>query len=327
MAFRSVTASWRSDVYPVIYTAPEDADPWVSTWFACNPALGDFRSLDEMRSAALQAQRIPARESAFRLLYLNQRVSMDSRFINKGDWDACAGQIDPEALRGRPCYGGLDLSSTTDLTALVLYFPESGGAVLPFFWVPRERLDEREQTDKVPYRTWNKAGLLEAPGGRAIDRSAIIHRLAELASTYDIRGIAYDRWRLEDLKKLLGDEGIDIPLTAWGQGYADMSPAVDALETAILNRTIKHPTHPILTWNISNAVVEMDAAGSRKIAKHKSTERVDGLVALVMAIGLHAKAPKPVEYDFLAPWLLICDFRVKMSNNRDNKATGTPTEV
>jgi phage terminase large subunit-like protein len=291
--------------FPVIYTAPEDADPWdEATWFACNPALGDFRSLEEMRSAALQAQRIPARETAFRLLYLNQRVSTDSRFINKADWDACAGDIDIEALRGRPCYGGLDLSSTTDLTALVLFFPEDGGAVLPFFWVPADRLDEREQTDKVPYRQWQKAGNLQAPNGRAIDKFAIIHRLAELCSTFDIRGIAYDRWRLEDLKKLLSDEGINIPITAWGQGYQDMGPAVDALETAILNRTIKHPRHPILTWNVSNAVVEIDPAGSRKITKEKSIERVDGLVSLVMAVGLHAKAPKPVQYDPTLPLVI-----------------------
>jgi len=291
--------------FPVIYTAPEDADPWSEeTWFACNPALGTFRSLEEMRSAALQAQRIPARESAFRLLYLNQRVSADARFINQADWDSCAGTIDIEALRGRPCVGGLDLGSTTDLTSLVLFFPENGGAVLPYFWVPADRLDEREHTDRVPYPLWHKAGFLEAPAGRAIDKTAIIHRLAELASTFDIQGIAYDRWRLEDLKKLLSDEGIDVPITPWGQGFQDMGPAVDCLETAILNRTIKHSRHPVLTWNVSNAVVEIDPAGSRKITKEKSIERVDGLVALVMAVGLHAKAPKPVEYDFSRPLVI-----------------------
>jgi phage terminase large subunit-like protein len=291
--------------FPIIYTAPEDADPWdEATWHECNPALGTFRSLEEMRSAALQAKRIPARESAFRLLYLNQRVSADARFINQSDWDACAGDIDPEALRGRRCIGALDLSSTTDLTALVLYFPEDDGAVLPFFWAPADRLQEREHSDKVPYLLWAKEGYLEAPAGRAVNKLAIIHRLAELASTYDIRGIAFDRWRLEDLQKLLSDEGITIPITPFGQGFKDMGPAVDALETAILNGTIKHPKHPILTWNVSNAVVEIDPAGSRKITKEKSIERVDGLVALVMAVGLHAKAPKPVEYNFDLPLVI-----------------------
>jgi phage terminase large subunit-like protein len=292
--------------YPVIYSAPEDADPWSEdTWRACNPAIeSGFRSIEEMRAAAAQAQRIPARESVFRLLYLNQPVEVDSRFIALQDWQACGGDIDLDALRGRPCWGGLDLSSTQDLTALVLYFPDDGGAVLPFFWVPKDRLEEREHTDRVPYATWAKQGLIEAPAGRAIDRLAIIRRLAELASTYDIKGIAYDRWRLEDLKKLLSDEGIELNVTGWGQGFASMGPATDLLETAILNRELKHPNHPVLTWNVSNAVVEMDPAGSRKISKAKSREKVDGLVALCMAIGLHSKEPAPREYDFSGPLVI-----------------------
>lgn len=279
-----------------IFTTDPEADPWdESNWYAANPALGDFRSLDEMRIFAEQAQRIPARESVFRNLYLNMPVNADKRFIAQQDWEDCAGAVDPEGLRGRPCTGGLDLGSTTDLTSLVLYFPEDGGAVLPFFWVPEDRLDEREHTDHVPYRTWHKAGFLEAPAGRAINKLAIVHRLAALASMYNIRGIAYDRWRLEDLQKLLSDEGIEIPLTAFGQGFKSMGPAVDALETKILNRELKHPAHPILTWNVANAVIEMDPAGGRKISKAKSTERVDGLVALVMAVGLSAVAEPPQE--------------------------------
>jgi phage terminase large subunit-like protein len=241
---------------------------------------------------------------AFRLLYLNQRVSADARFIAQADWEACAGDIDLEALRGCPCYGGLDLGSTTDLTALVLYFPEDNGAVIPFFWVPADRLQEREHTDKVPYPLWAKDGLIEAPEGRAINRLSIVRRLAEISSTFDVRGIAYDRWRLEDLKKLLSDEGIDIPITPWGQGFKDMGPAVDVLETAILNRTLKHPKHPVLTWNVSNAVIEIDPAGSRKITKEKSIERVDGLVSLVMAVGLHAREPKDAGFDYNQPLII-----------------------
>lgn len=288
-----------------VFTAPDDADPWdEKTWFECNPALGDFRSLEEMRTAALQAQRIPARESVFRLLYLNQRVEADARFIALPDWQACGGEIDLEALRGRPCWAGLDLSSTQDLTALVLYFPEDNGVVLPFFWVPKDRLDEREDTDRVPYRTWFKQGLIEAPAGRAIDKLAVIGRLAALASTYDIRSIAYDRWRLEDLKKLLADEGIDVPITGWGQGYKDMGPAVDLLETGILNHEIRHLNHPVLTWNLANAVVEMDPAGARKISKNRSREKVDGLVALIMALGLHGREPQARELEFSGPLVL-----------------------
>jgi phage terminase large subunit-like protein len=278
-----------------IFTTPDDADIWDEVnWYAANPALGDFRSLEEMREYAEKAHRIPARESVFRNLYLNQKVEADKRFIAGADWDDCAGEVDPEGLRGRPCYGGLDLSSTTDLTALVLYFPEDNGAVLPYFWAPADRLDEREHTDHVPYRTWHKAGLLEAPEGRAINKLAIIHRLAEITSMFDVRGLAFDRWRLEDLQKLLSDEGIELALVAFGQGFKSMAPAVDALETAILDRRLLQPEHPILTWNVGNAVVETDPAGGRKVSKAKSVERVDGLVALVMAVGLSA-ITAPVE--------------------------------
>lgn len=288
-----------------VYAAPDDADPWdEATWYACNPALGDFRSLEEMRAAALQAQRMPAREPAFRLLYLNQRIATESRFIPRAEWDACAGTLDVDALRGRPCWAGLDLSSTTDLTALVLYFAEDEGAVLPFFWVPHDRLEERERTDRVPYPRWHREGHLEAPAGRAINRAAIIHRLAELAATYDIQGVAFDRWRLEDLNKLLSDEGIELPIVAWGQGFKDMGPAIDALEAAILDRRLKHGGHPALTWNAWNAVAETDPAGARKLDKARSTERIDGIVALAMAIGLHARTPREVPFEFSGPLVI-----------------------
>ena len=292
--------------YSTIYSAPEDADPWSEeTWRTCNPGIeSGFRSLEEMRAAALKARRIPARESVFRLLYLNQPVETDSRFIHLTDWQACGGDIDVESLRGRPCWAGLDLSSTQDLSALILFFPDDGGAILPFFWVPRDRLDEREHTDRVPYRTWFKQGLIDAPQGRAIDRLAIIRRLAELSSMFEIVGVAYDRWRLEDLKKLLIDEGMDLPLTGWGQGFASMGPAVDLLETAILNRELRHGNHPTLTWNVANAVIEIDPAGSRKISKKRSRERVDGLVALTMAIGLHGREPKARELEFSGPLVI-----------------------
>lgn len=284
--------------HAIIYAAPSDADIWDErTWFDCNPALGDFRSLEEMRTYAAQARRIPAREATFRNLYLNQRVDAEQRFISSTDWDACNGLVDPEALRGRPCWAGLDLSSTQDLTAFVLYFPDDH-ALLPFFWVPGDRIGEREDRDKVPYRTWRNQGHIEAPPGRAIDKRSIAYRLAELAATYDIKGVAYDRWRIEDLKHLLVDEGIDLPLIPWGQGFKDMAPAVDAFEALVLDAKLQHGGHPVLTWNVSNAVIQTDPAGARKVAKDKSIERVDGLVAAIMAIGLHAREPKPKEYDF-----------------------------
>ena len=176
--------------------------------------------------------------------------------------------------------------------------------MLPFFWVPRDRLEEREHTDRVPYTTWHKQGLIEAPQGRAIDRVAIIHKLAELSSMYDIKAIAYDRWRLDDFKKLLSNEGIEIPVTGWGQGFQSLSPGVDLLETRILNREIIHPNHPVLTWNMSNAVLDIDPAGNRKISKQRSRDKVDGGVALCMTLAMHAKEPKPREYDFSGPLVI-----------------------
>ncbi|MGE0651514.1 MAG: terminase large subunit, partial [Alphaproteobacteria bacterium] len=290
---------------PHIFTTPPDADIWdESTWYAANPALGDFRSLEEMRKFAEQARRMPAREAVFRNLYLNQAVDAEQRFIAGADWDACAGAVDPDALRGRPCWAGLDLAATTDLTALVLYFPEDGGAVLPWFWVPADRLSEREHSDHVPYPLWHRQGLIEAPPGRAIDKGAIAGRLAQIASAYDLKAVAYDRWRIEDLKKLLSDEGIDLPLKEWGQGFKDMAPAVDALEAAVLDRRLRHGGHPVLRWNCANAIVQIDPAGARKIAKDISVERVDGMIALVMAIGLHAREPAPREYTFSRDMIL-----------------------
>lgn len=273
-----------------VYTVPMDADPWhEKNWYLANPALGAFRSLEEMRISAARAQRIPAQEATFRALYLNQRVDADQRFLASVDWDACGAKFDPQSLRGATCFGGLDLSSTTDLTSLVLFFPEHAGAVLAWFWVPADNIGEREDRDRVPYRVWKRDGLIETTRGKAIDKGAIARRLAEIMSTYDVRGVAYDRWGMKELERALSDEGISVPLTPWGQGFKDMSPAVSALETAVLRRELQHGGNPVLRWNISNCVVTLDAAGGRKLDKSKSNDRIDGAVALAMALGLYAQ--------------------------------------
>ena len=289
--------------YGCVYRAPDDADPWdEATWFACNPALGDFRSLEEMRTAALQAQRIPARESAFRSLYLNQRADADERFIASADWHACAGDV-PD-LTGQRCYAGLDLSSTKDLTALVLYFPDSG-AVVPYFWCPGESLDQREDQDKVPYRTWARAGLIEPTPGRAVDKRYVALRLADITSQYQVEGISYDRWGMEELRRILVEEGIEgLPLREFGQGFKDMAPAVSALETLVLEGQLLHDGNPILTWNLSNIVLDQDPAGNRKMTKGRARERIDGAVALAMAVGLHAKQPREEPFSLSGPMVI-----------------------
>jgi phage terminase large subunit-like protein len=275
--------------HATIYSADEKADPWdEETWFACNPALGDFRSLAEMRTAAAQAQRLPAREPSFRLLYLNQPVDAAARFLNGVDWRACV--TDKADLLGKRCYLGLDLSSTTDLTALAAYFPDSGH-VLSWFWCPGDNLEEAERRDHVPYQLWARQGLIEATPGRAIDKRFVVHRIGEIVADYDVACCAFDRWRVDEVQRLLTDEGIRLQMESWGQGFKDMSPALDALETLVLQGKLKHPAHPVMDWCISNTTTLSDPSGNRKPAKDRSTGRIDGLVALSMAVGIAARTP------------------------------------
>lgn len=288
--------------HATIFAAPMEADPWdEATWHLANPALGDFRSIEDMRALAARAKRTPALEASFRLLFLNQPVDLEAALFAPADWMACAGEVDVQALRGRPCWGGLDLSSTTDMTALVLFFPEDAGAVLAWFWLPDHQIAEREARERVPYREWRSNGLVTFTAGRAIDRRAIALQLAEIASDYDLQGLAFDRWRMADLRKLLDDEGIDLPMVDFGQGFVSMGPAVDALETELLAGRIRHGAHPVLRWQARNTVAEIDPTGARKPSKAKSTSRIDGIVSLAMAVGLHARQPAPVTLDFDRP--------------------------
>ena len=278
-----------------LYAVPDEVDDIFDeeVWYQANPALGDFRSLEEMRAFAAKARRLPTAEATFRNLYLNQRVSSRARLINAVDWRACGCVIDVTELRGRRCFAGLDLSSTNDLTALVLVFPpddEDGDwFVVPHFWLPREGLEDKQKHDRVPYLTWEKQGHLTALPGRAVNKRAVLRSLMAATALYDLRLVAYDRWRIEDLKMLMEEEGISLPLKEYGQGYRDMAPAVDALETLIIERRLKHPNNPVLTWCAANAVAETDPAGNRKITKAKATGRVDGVVAMAMAVGVIAK--------------------------------------
>jgi phage terminase large subunit-like protein len=275
---------------PIIYSAPPDADPWSeATWRACNPALADFRSLEEMRVAADQAQRLPAREASFRLLYLNQPIDAASRFLNRVDWDLCRATY-PSDLAGARCHLGLDLSSTTDLTALAAFFPDTGN-LLCWFWSPADALAEAERRDRVPYLTWARTGFLETTPGRAIDKSFVVHRLGEIASEFKVEAVAYDRWGMALVQRLMADEGLSLNMVEFGQGWKDMAPALSATETLVLRRELRHPDHPILNWCVANAVAVSDPAGNRKLANDRSIGRIDGLVAAAMAIGSAARTP------------------------------------
>lgn len=265
-----------------LFATPEAMDPWSEeAWRASNPALGDFRSLEDVQRQAAQARRIPSKEAAFRNLILNQRVAAETRFLPISEWRACASRVDYEALEGRACWAALDLAATRDLTALVLVFPDERGGidVVPTFWLPSANLADRAEQDRVPYVVWRDQGLLEVTPGAATDPRFIAAAFAEIRSRYRVQALAYDRWRIEQFKLALVDEGVDdVPLIPHGQGFRDMGPAVDAFELAVAERRLRHGGHPVLTWCVGNAVAIRDPAGNAKLDKSRSNGRIDGAV-------------------------------------------------
>lgn len=272
-----------------LYAAPGDADPWEpETWRLANPAIGDFRSLEDVERQAAQARLVPSKESAFRNLILNQRVSAVSRFIHKVEWDACAGAVDLAALEGRECYAGLDLGATRDLTAFVMVFPDEAGGydVVSRFFMPEANIEDRSNDDRVPYDLWAKQGFITLIPGATIDPGFVAETIASAAGRHDLRSLAYDRWRIEDLKRELGLLGAPLPLTPFGQGFKDFSPAVDMLERCVAEKLLRHGGNPVLNMCAANAVVTRDPAGGRKLDKSKAAGRIDGLVALAMALSV-----------------------------------------
>ncbi|MFG1371109.1 terminase TerL endonuclease subunit, partial [Xanthobacter oligotrophicus] len=223
--------------------------------------------------------------------------------VTKADWEGNGSPFDPLELEGEVCFGGLDLSSTRDLTALSLYFP-GPGKLLVWHWAPSDSIHERAERDRVPYPRWADEGWIEVTPGRATDRQFIARRLAEVRERYDVRAIGFDRWRIEDLLKLLADEGIDLPLVEFVPGWRSYGPAVDAFERAVLERKMQHNGNPLLRWQAGNVIVETDPAGNRKPSKSRSLDRIDGIVVAVMACSLAAKEEGPEVYKGSGPmWL------------------------
>tara|TARA_R110000751_G_scaffold180038_1_gene286412 strand:+ start:23825 stop:25447 length:1623 start_codon:yes stop_codon:yes gene_type:complete len=275
-----------------LFTTPQDADPWdKKSWLLANPAMGDFRSLQDVERQAAQARIVPSKESAFRNLILNQRVSAVSRFIHKAEWDQCGGSVNLQTLQGRECYGGLDLGATRDLTAFVMVFPDDGGCfdVLAHFFMPEANIEERSNEDRVPYDLWAKQGFITLIPGATIDPGYVAEVIAQEAQSYDMQALAYDRWRIEDLKRELSLLSAHLPLVAHGQGFKDMSPAVDTLERCVAEKMLRHGGNPVLSMCAANAVITRDPAGGRKLDKSKAVGRIDGLVALAMALSVSAR--------------------------------------
>ena len=273
--------------YPVVYGLPDDAD-WQDeqNWYKCNPSLGYTITIDKVRDAYHKALETPADENMFRQLRLNQWVKQSIRWMPMDKWDECGGVVDPYQLEGRACYAGLDLSSTSDLTTLVLVFPprdeNEAYMVLPFFWLPEDTLALRVRRDHVMYDQWERQGFIQTTEGNVVHYGFIEKFICELGERYNIREIAYDRWNATMMVQALEDDGFT--MIPFGQGFRDMSPPTKELMRIVLEHRLNHGGHPVLRWNFDNAYVRTDPAGNLKLDKEKSTEKIDGAVALVMAL-------------------------------------------
>lgn len=278
--------------------AADPGDDWTSpdVWRKANPNYGVSVKEEFLKQECARALASPAYQNTFRRLYLNQWTQQENRWIDMAAWDACGGGL-PD-LAGRACWAGLDLASTTDIAALVLAFPPEGERgrggegepeyLLPFFWIPAEAMIERERRDRVPYSTWVRQGLVEATPGNVIDYGYIRRRINDLAALYDVREVAYDPWNATQLSvELLGD---GINMVEMRQGFASLSGPSKELLRLVLSQGVAHGGNAVLRWMADNVSARQDPAGNVKPDKAKSTGRIDGIVASVMAIGRAATA-------------------------------------
>lgn len=280
-----------------LYTAPKNCEVGNrKAWRAANPALGKFRSLQDMQDFAKQAARLPSKENSFRWLYLNQRIEAQSPFISKGEWQA--NNETPSIQDGDVCFAGLDLSASRDLTAFVMAFPKGDSYHIEAqFFLPADGLREKSRAERVPYDIWAEQGFLTTIPGPVIVPAVIAQAVAEAAEQYDLRMLAYDRWRINDFKRELDAIGADVSMRAFGQGFKDMAPALDKVEQLVAEHKLCHGDNPVLNMCAAGAVIQRDPAGNRKLNKAKSYAKIDGMVALTMALGcmgdevLHFSSP------------------------------------
>lgn len=277
-------------IVAALHAAPADCDLLdVDAWLAANPSVVfGVRDRGDLERMAAEAARMPTRENAFRNYQLNQRVSARSPFISPAVWDACGGPVEEEAFRRGPVHAGLDLSARQDLTALVLAAEGADGLVhlRPHIWTPAATMVDRGQRDRVDYALWSAQGHLEALPGPTIDLEAIAYRLAELCSEYPVERIMFDRWRMAELKRWLEKIGawhvINV-LAEHGQGFRDMTVAVEVMSQLALEEKLRHGRHPVLRWCMSNLEIDRDPAGNAKPDKSEHFGRVDAAVAAMMA--------------------------------------------
>lgn len=276
-----------STFYPVIYGASE-SDDWTDpkVWKKANPSLGITVGIDKVKAACESAKQNPGEENSFRQLRLNQWVKQAVRWMPMDKWDKCAFAVDESELEGRVCYGGLDLSSSTDITAFVLVFPpldeDDKYIVLPYFWIPEDNMQLRVNRDHVPYDVWERQGTLQTTEGNVIHYGFIEQFIEHLGERFNIREIAFDRWGAVQMVQNL--EGMGFTVVPFGQGFKDMSPPTKELMKLTLEERIAHGGHPVLRWMMDNIFIRTDPAGNIKPDKEKSTEKIDGAVATIMAL-------------------------------------------
>lgn len=273
--------------YPVIYGA-SDTEDWTDpkVWKKANPSLGETIGMDKVVAACESARQNPGEENSFRQLRLNQWVKQAVRWMPMEKWDACACPVNEDDLEGRVCYGGLDLSSTTDITAFVLVFPPTDEddryILLPYFWVPEDMMDLRVRRDHVPYDLWERQGYLMTTKGNVVHYGFIEKYIERLGERFNIREIAFDRWGAVQMVQNL--EGMGFTVVPFGQGFKDMSPPTKELMKLVLEKRIAHNGHPVLRWMMDNIYIRTDPAGNIKADKEKSTEKIDGAVATIMGL-------------------------------------------
>ena len=282
-----------------VYTTDIDADlKDESKWIHSNPAIGSFRCIKDMRKQADKAVAMPSAESTYRNLNLNQRVSAVSPFVSRSVWEQNSGEPEPE--KATAWFGGLDLSARTDLTAFILAGIHADGeiTVLSYFWTPADGLAQRSKRDRAPYDMWVQQGLIRATPGKTVDYEYVAREIVEIIEELPgVNSIAFDRWRIDVLKKEFERIGAEPPLVEFGQSYKDMAPALDELEAALLNGRLRHGGNPVMQMCAANAVVVKDPAGGRKLDKSKATGRIDGMVALAMAMGASVKSASEFNID------------------------------
>lgn len=286
--------------FPYICALDEDDDPFVSEdcWPKANPSLqdADLPGYKYIREQVTEAKGMPSKEAIVRRLNFCQWTDAESPWISLEVWKGAYMPFEMEDLRGRRAVAGLDLSSTTDLTGLVfLVEPVSDGEpwkIIPFAWLPDADLQRKSDADRVPYVQWAASGHLHTTPGRAINKRIVLQKLSAMCEFFDVMAVAYDRWRIEDLLVIAEDEGISLPeMRPFGQGYKDMSPALENFERMLLNGDVAHNGHPVLTMCAGNAVTDSDPAGNRKLDKQQANGRIDLILAAVMAAGVMNATP------------------------------------